>query len=219
MYVVYLTGGLASGKTTVADWLAAKGALIHDLDLIARQEQQSEEVKSALQQAFGEDILDEDRNVRRSLLAERAFATAEATQKLNDISWPPTIRRLEEYIHQANNQPSAPVTDQSDKESEYLDNLMVVQIPLLVEALQQAGNLLNLADEIITINADSQIRHSRAVQRGMDATDASQRLARQTSDEERQRIAHTVIDNSGSMDELHRTLESWLTDRRAKGMF
>ncbi|MCL2632233.1 MAG: dephospho-CoA kinase [Coriobacteriia bacterium] len=193
MYVVFLTGGLASGKSTVADILAEKGAILLDLDQIAKEEQESDEVKQQLQDAFGQDIVGEDGELNRRLLAERAFSSAEATQQLNDICWPPTISRLETYIATGKVDPSQQST------------LVVVQVPLLVEA----PVLIPLADEVIAVSAATEARLERAVQRGMDRQDAENRLARQVSDQEREKIADTVFDNSGDLDDLRQMVYEW----------
>lgn len=193
MYVVFLTGGLASGKSTVADILADRGAVLLDLDQIAKEEQESPEVMAQLQAAFGSDIVSEGQLDRR-MLAERAFATAEATTMLNEICWPPTIARLEKYIVEGKADPARDET------------LVVVQIPLLVEA----PALIPLADEIVTVSAPSELRLERAVARGMDRQDAENRLARQVSDEAREKIADTVFDNSNDMDALNELVEYWL---------
>jgi dephospho-CoA kinase len=198
MHVVYLTGGLASGKSTVLAWLHEAGAVVFDLDQIAREEQQSDAVLAELKQAFGDDIVDEGNTIVRSLLAERAFATEEATRQLNSICWPPVIKRVADYIKAGRSNPSG---DQQ---------LVVFEIPLLVEAAAQAPELILLADEIITVSASEQLRIDRAVQRGMSSTDASNRIARQTSDQEREAIATTVFHNTGSLDDLRMTVDRWL---------
>ncbi|MCL2137588.1 MAG: dephospho-CoA kinase [Coriobacteriia bacterium] len=200
MYVVFLTGGLASGKSTVAELFAQKGATVLDLDQIAKEEQESASVMSELKQEFGEDIVGADGELDRRLLAERAFASPEATARLNDICWPPTIKRLESYIVEGK---ANPADD---------DKLLVVQIPLLVEA----PVLIPLADEVITVNASSAIRLERAVERGMGRQDAENRLARQVSDEDREKIADTVFDNSGTIEELNALVDDWYIKRNLK---
>ena len=193
MHVIFLTGGLASGKSTVAELLAERGAVVLDADLIAKEAQESESVKSELQAAFGDDILDASGAVKHSLLAERAFASAEATQQLNDICWPPTIKWIEEYIVQGKADPA------------HQGTLLVVQIPLLAEAPM----LIPLADEVITVSAAPEIRLQRAVDRGMDEEDAKRRIARQVSDAEREQFADTVFDNSGDMEALREVVHAW----------
>jgi len=204
MYVVYLTGGLASGKSTVSAWLAEKGATIFDLDVIAREEQEAEPVLEELKKAFGADVVGADGKIVRSLLAERAFVSAEATQMLNEICWPPVIKRVSDYIADGKKHPD-----------DYPE-LVVFEIPLLVEAAEQAPGLMELADEIITISAPEDIRLERAVARGMSREDAERRIARQTTDKEREMIANTVLENASDQDSLKMILLDWFEQRLTK---
>jgi dephospho-CoA kinase len=201
MYVVFLTGGLASGKTTVAAMLADKGAILVDLDQMAKEEQESPEVLAELAQAFGGDVLDASGKLDRRLLAERAFATAEGATRLNEVCWPPVTRRLTAYLAEARLDPDA-------------RGLIVVQVPLLVEAHE----LIPLADEIVTVSAPEGLRLERAVSRGMEQTDAEQRLARQASDAEREAIAHTVLANVGDIEALRQSLDDWHEARQSRGL-
>ncbi|MCL2151290.1 MAG: dephospho-CoA kinase [Coriobacteriia bacterium] len=199
MYTVFLTGGLASGKSTVAERLAAKGATILDLDQIAKEEQESESVMAELRAEFGNDIVDSQGQLDRRLLAERAFASPEKTARLNEICWPPTIQRLSEYLVGGSCQPIEHGA------------MVVVQIPLLVEAQE----LIPLADEVVTVSVPPEMRLDRAINRGMDKTDAAQRLARQVTDEQREAIADTVFYNSGSLAELYQDIDEWYEQRMA----
>jgi dephospho-CoA kinase len=203
MYVVFLTGGLASGKSTVAGWLAEKGATVLDLDQMAKEEQESESVLAELAQAFGEDIIDDSGQLNRRLLAERAFCSPENTDRLNAICWPPVIKRLSDYLLGSTCQPLEH------------GEMVVVQIPLLVEVPE----LLPLAQEVVTISLPNELRLSRAIQRGMSQQDAEQRLARQVSDIEREKIAHTVFDNSEDIEQLRQLVDNWYEQRITGRLF
>jgi dephospho-CoA kinase len=197
MYVVLLTGGLASGKDAVSRCLAAFGATLLDLDVIAKEAQTEEPVLSQLAEAFGGDIVFADGSLDRALLARRAFADRQSADRLNAICWPPVKERVADYLLDNSCQPMEQ------------GGLIVVQIPLLAEA----PDFLDLADEVISVAADEEIRLGRTVARGMDSVDARNRLALQASDEERAAISDTVLINNGSLEELERQVREWYADR------
>ena len=197
MYVVLLTGGLASGKDTVSALLATFGATILDTDILAKRAQEDEVVLEQLKEEFGDDIVDANGLPNRQLLAERAFISQERAEKLNAISWPPVKDRIVEYLTNPRRQP----TEQ--------EGLLVIQIPLLTEA----PDFLDLADEVITVIADEETRFKRALTRGMKALDARQRLALQASDEKRISISDTVFDNNGTLKQLEDQVHAWYRNR------
>jgi dephospho-CoA kinase len=203
MYVVLLTGGLASGKDTVSAYLAERGATLLDLDVIAREAQSEEAVLAQLREAFGSDIIDADGTLDRSLLAERAFVDQHSAERLNAICWPPIKERVVEYILQNTCQPMRRA------------KLLVVQIPLLAEA----PDFLDLADEVIAVSADEALRFRRAVARGMSPVDARRRIALQADDEQRRAISDTVFVNNGSLDELKQQVDEWYADRIESRLF
>jgi dephospho-CoA kinase len=199
MYVVLLTGGLASGKDTVSAYLAELGATVLDLDLIAKEEQESEDVLAQLTDTFGDDILDSEGMLNRKVLAERAFSDSESADKLNAICWPPVKERIANYILADGCQPIQG------------GELLVIQIPLLAEA----PDLLDLHDEIISVSVPEELRFKRAIARGMDPKDAQNRLALQASDEERAAISDTIFENSGTREALKAQVLAWYEDRIA----
>jgi dephospho-CoA kinase len=203
MYVVLLTGGLAAGKDTVSSYLAGLGATILDLDLIAKEAQTEEPVLEQIKAEFGRDIVDAEGMLDRPLLAQRAFADREHADRLNAICWPPVMERVANYILGNTCQPMEHGA------------LLVVQVPLLVEAL----GLLDLADEIIAVIADENIRFKRALARGMDSEDVRNRLALQADDKQRAAISDTVFINNGSLKELEDQIRAWYDDRIAGRLF
>ncbi|MDR0501057.1 MAG: dephospho-CoA kinase, partial [Coriobacteriales bacterium] len=102
MYVVFVTGGLASGKKTVCELLHSWGATYLDADAIAKEEQEHPAILSLLAETFGKDIIyfdDVDKPcVNRCLLASRAFASKDEANKLNAIMWPAVQERLADYL-------------------------------------------------------------------------------------------------------------------------
>ena len=218
MYVVFVTGALASGKQTVCNLLCQRGAEVIDLDAIAKEEQEHPSVLDALKKEFGADILTAD-GLDRSLLAKRAFASVEASDRLNAICWPPAYRRLSGLLHKRRAE-STKGSEAAAAESGFIKSgLIVVEIPLLAEAASKLPELLNLADEIIVVEADEKRRLARAVKRGMDPTDASRRLALQESDEKRRVFATVVFDNNGTLESLEKQVESWYISKQHEHLF
>jgi dephospho-CoA kinase len=160
-------------------------------------------VLEALQDAFGHDVLNRAGELNRALLAERAFESPEACQKLNEICWPAVRERLADLLIGKSCQPRN------------IGNFVVVEIPLLVEAPE----LIAMADEIISVEADEAIRVLRAVARGMTVQDAKNRIDLQASDAERSALAHHVFDNNGSLEQLMQQVDAWYTQVQAERLF
>lgn len=179
-----LTGGIGSGKSTVSQMLADAGLTIVDADKIARLVvEPGQPALEELAAAFGADILRPDGTLNRSLLAHRAFASPEATAQLNAITHP----RIEEERER-----------QFAAAEECGADWVVYDMPLLVE--QGAHKAM---DYVVVVDVPADVRIRRLVEsRGMDADDARKRIAAQVSDEERRKAADTVLDNSGSIEQL-----------------
>ncbi|MGH3801000.1 MAG: dephospho-CoA kinase [Pseudonocardiaceae bacterium] len=180
MLRVGLTGGIGSGKSTVAARLAQRGAWIIDSDRIAREVVQPGTAGlRAVVDEFGAGIRTEDGDLDRSALAARVFDDADARGRLNAIVHPLVAARSAELIQ------TAP-----------LDAVVVQDVPLLVEAGLAAGFPL-----VVVVHADAEVRVGRLVeQRGMAKPDAAARIAAQATDQQRRAAADVWLDNSGSRD-------------------
>ncbi|MDD7581324.1 dephospho-CoA kinase [Corynebacterium sp. 32222D000AT] len=189
MRLVGLTGGIGSGKSTVAKMLEEAGATVVDADQIARDIM--EPGRPALQDAayaFGSDILNPDGSLDRGKLAERAFASREATDKLNRITHP----RIGEQTRKA-----------FRKARERGDEVVVYDMPLLVDK-----GLDKDMDLVLVVDVEPEERVNRLVGRGLTADDARARIKAQIPDDKRRAAADIVIDNNGSLEDLRERVEA-----------
>ena len=178
---VGLTGGIASGKSLVAEELAARGAVVIDADVLAREVvEPGTEGLAAVVERFGGSVLRAGR-LDRARLGQIVFADLESRRDLERIVHPAVRARAAE-LEQA-----APP-----------DAVVVHVIPLLVETGQQ-----DRFDVVIVVDVDPETQLARLVARdGLDAADAQARLAAQASREQRRAVADIVIDNGGSVTDL-----------------
>jgi dephospho-CoA kinase len=178
---VGLTGGIASGKSLVADELAARGAVIIDADVLAREVVESgTDGLAAVVERFGEGVLQSGR-LDRARLGQIVFADPEARRDLERIIHPAVRARAAE-LEQA-----AP-----------MDAVVVHVIPLLVETGQQ-----DRFDVVVVVDVDPDTQVARLVARdGFEEADALARLAAQATREERRAVADVVLANSGRVTDL-----------------
>lgn len=185
---VGLTGGIGSGKSTVATMLEARGAVVVDADLIARQlVEPGGAALAELVTEFGPRILTEDGSLSRAELAAMAFSDQRATERLNAIMHP-LIR--EEAARQLEEQPEAAV--------------VVYDMPLLVETGQE-----DLVDVVVVVDVPEETQVDRAVRlRGLDEDDVMRRMAVQASRSDRLAAADVVIDNNGPLSETEAQVDA-----------
>jgi dephospho-CoA kinase len=192
-----LTGGIGSGKSTVASLLAARGAVIVDADLIAREVlAPGTPGLAAVVQAFGDRILGPDGVLDRPALAAIVFADPEQRALLDAVVHPLVRHRTAELVA------AAPT-----------DSVVVNDVPLLVETGQASSY-----DVVLVVEAAPEIRVARLVGRGLTEEDARARIAAQATDEQRRAVADVVLDNSGTPEALVEQVDRFWTDRVARGM-
>lgn len=182
MPLIALTGGIASGKSTIARRLEEHGALVVDADALVRELQQpGTPVLAAIVEAFGEGTLLPDGGLDRAALGARIFADPGARARLNAI------------VHPAVQQESARRFREALAEDP--GRVVVYDVPLLVEARPD-----DPWDLVVVAHAPAAMRAERLVaHRGMDAAAAAERVAAQASDAERLAIADVVVDTAGSL--------------------
>lgn len=193
MPLIALTGGIASGKSTIARRLGELGAVIVDADRIVREVQAAgSPVLAAIAKEFGAGVLDEHGALDRATLGERVFGDADALGRLNAIVHPAVREESQRQFATAfAADPNA---------------IVVYDVPLLAEA--RGATEWHL---IVVADAPSSMRERRLVElRGLDAAAARARVASQASDAERRAIADVVIDTSGSVEQtLSQVDELW----------
>lgn len=183
MYVLALTGGIGSGKSVAAEVLKERGAVVIDLDDIAKGLLEPKmPVHAMVVDAFGRDILDADGRIDVRALADAAFASGESTRRLNAI------------VHPAVYAAAAGALDALALQAEP-PRVVVLVVPLLAEA----PAFIDLADAVLDISADEERCIERCVARGMDEDDVRRRAAQQVGDAERRSISDHVIENDASL--------------------
>lgn len=182
MPLIALTGGIASGKSTIARRLGELGAVVVDADAIVRDVQRAgSPVLEAIASTFGTDVIRHDGELDRAVLGGRVFGDAEAVARLNAIVHP-AVR-----AESARRFADAFVTDP--------DAVVVYDVPLLVEA-----RVDDPWDLIVVAHAPAEVRQQRLVRlRGMSDADAAARISSQVSDAARLAIADVVIDTGGAL--------------------
>ncbi len=197
MRTAFLAGGIASGKSTVASLLRGRGARLVDLDQVSREVlEPGSSVLAEIAAEFGDDLLDaETGELNRGLLAARAFASPEATARLEEIEMPAIRGCLGELLTPSCCAASVPA-------------LTVVEVPLL----DRVEDMLSLADDVLVVVAPLALRRERAIGRGMTGEDFDARVAHQPSDDYLRAHATYVIDNTGDEAALEAAVDAWLEE-------
>jgi dephospho-CoA kinase len=187
MLRVGLTGGIGSGKSTVAAILAAHGAVVVDSDAIAREVvAPGTEGLARVLSRFGPDVTTADGSLDRAALAAIVFGDPRALADLNSVLHPLVAARTRELLAAA------------DEAA-----VVVFDVPLLVENAMQ-----DRYDRVVVVHAETETRLSRLAARGVAKDDALRRMAAQASDEQRAAVADELIDNSGGRERLEAEVAS-----------
>ncbi len=193
MLLVGLTGGIGAGKSTVADLLAERGAVIVDADEVARAVvEPGEPALAKLVDRFGSGILDADGRLDRAVVAKVAFADDESRRDLEAITHPAIN---EEFTRRVTDAPS--------------DAVVVLDVPLLVESEQARKRPYQT---VIVVEAPRDVRLARLEARGVNRADAEARMAAQAADDERRKLATYVVDNAGDRAALERQIDEIWSD-------
>ncbi len=188
---VGLTGGIGAGKSTVADLFSQKGAVVIRSDELARQviEPQTPGFQQVIDR-FGKDLLNAEGYIDRAKLAQIVFKDDAALKDLENIIHP--------LVRSKTNQ----IIDQHTSET-----IIVNEIPLLLEKKMES-----LFDFLVIVISSEKNRLERLAHRGLTAEQATARMAKQVSDDERKAAADFLIVNDGNLDQLEADVEKiWQT--------
>ena len=191
-YILGLTGGIASGKSTVSAYLAKNGALIIDADLIARQvvAKKSSGLKQIVAK-FGGEILTASGELDRKKLGKLVFSNKELLKALTDITGPLIRAEILREIEAA-------------KKAQV--KMVVLDIPLLFETGYQT-----LCDKVMVVTIPSKLQLERVMKRdNLSAAEARKRIANQLPASKRNELADVLIDNSKSVAETYQQVLKWL---------
>lgn len=192
--IIGLTGGIASGKSTVSNMLKAKGFTIVDADIAARKVvEPGEPAYEQIIEAFGEGILLEDLTIDRKKLGALIFADEALRMKLNSIVHP-AVR--------------AWMTREKDRAIENGEKTVFLDIPLLFES-----RLTYMVERTILVYVDEETQLKRLMARnGLSEKEAQMRIRAQMPLSEKKALADAVIDNNGSPEETKKQLEKIVSD-------
>lgn len=190
MPLIALTGGIASGKSTIAARLAELGAVVVDADALAREVvEPGEPALGAVRDAFGDEVIREDGSLDRPALGRIVFADPQRRHVLNGIVHPAVLHRS----HAAFDAAFA-----RDRRA-----VVVYDVPLI--DARGVGEF----ERIVVADAPVEVRVERLVRlRGMTEEDARARVAAQLSDEDRRALASDVIDTSGTLEATLKQVDS-----------
>ncbi len=189
MLNVALTGNIASGKSTVANWFADWGATVIDADqLVLEIQRAGSPTLGAIARRFGADVIRPDGELDRALLRRRVFDDQAALRDLNAIVHPEVRRRRDALVAEA---------------AARGDSVVVSDIPLLFEVMDPAA-----FDLVVLVDAPADARRARLVsQRGLSPDEADRLLASQLPAEAKRARSDIVLDNAGSLEDLRRAAE------------
>ena len=183
--IIGLTGGIASGKSTVSKYLAEKGFKVYDADKIAKDISGKKSVQEEIILTFGNEILDENGNVDRKKLKEIVFGDKEKLKQLNAIIHPKVIDFYKEL------------------KEKNTDKIIIFDVPLLFES-----GIDKFCDKILVVISDYEIQLDRIVERDkIDRELAEKIIKSQLSNEERIKKTDVIIENNSSLEDLFEKVE------------
>lgn len=189
MIVIGLTGGIGSGKSTVAQFMAELGAVVLNADEVGHEAYRPHtETWQELVSTFGSGILQVDEEINRKKLGEIVFADPQALTRLNQIVHPRMFRMMQERI---------------GRWRERGVEVLVLEAAILFEA-----NWTSLVDEIWVSIAPEEVVVQRLQEKGLDPAQVRARIRSQLPTEERAKRANVIIDNNGDLAQLKAKVEA-----------
>lgn len=180
-FSVGITGGLASGKSTLASWFAEAGCAVLDADeVVADLYRPGEAGAAAVEELFGPGFLTAKGAVDREKVAGRVFGDQQALATLESAVHPLVRDRVREWLDEQ-------------------DGLAAVEATLMLES-----RLAEELDLVVAVSSEEVLRSQRAVNRGLSARQVESRLAAQSDDAYREAGADVVIRNNGTLEDFRR---------------
>ncbi|KRN86978.1 dephospho-CoA kinase [Ligilactobacillus acidipiscis] len=188
-YVLGLTGGIASGKSTVSDYLYEQGAVIIDADVVSREVvRPGAKGLSGLTAEFGQQILDEGGTLNRAALGDIIFNSKEKRDIVNGILHPLIKEEMLAQVESA---------------AQKGTDVVVLAIPLLFES-----HCERYCDAVLVVDIDPNTQIQRLIERnGYTKEQAQARISSQMDPTERRKRADFVVDNNGSKEETYRQID------------
>jgi len=184
---VGLTGGIASGKSAVAEVLKSEKIPVVDADEVSRAVMRpGSSLFHDIVQAFGPEVLNQDGDLDRVALGEKVFSNPQALERLNALTHPVIWAEMQRQV----------------TELEQKHPLVVVMVPLLLENRRQ-----DWVDEVWVVSLPREVQKARLMERNhLSPEQAEARISAQMPLEEKLTLADRVIDNSGTLEQLHQSL-------------
>ena len=190
MFIIGLTGGIGTGKSTVSNYLEGKGCLILDADKISRQ--MTEKGQPALEEIgriFGFHLIKEDGNLDRQALGNIVFNDKEKLDILQSIITQNVVENINNRLIELKNDDTK--------------GIVVIDAPLLFEC-----GMEGLADENWLVSASLDVRLERVKKRdGLSEDEILSRINNQMSQEDKEKLSQVILDNSTTLDELYRQID------------
>lgn len=193
-YIVGITGGIATGKSTVTRYIAQEGYSTLDADQVAAQVMAEDRVKNLLAQSFGQSIIALDGSLDRQVLSRIVFSKPDQLAILNALVHPLVFQKIEEYIRECQ------------------DLMLFIEMPLLFES----GHL-NLYNETWLVYVDPALQLKRLMERNnFSQLEAESRIKAQMPMSVKQARADYLIDNSGDLERTYQQVHARLQDLQNK---
>jgi len=188
VFVIGITGGIGTGKSTAAKIFAERGVRVLDADEISKKVTGPQgSALEFIRALLGNKAVDSSGNLNRKYVASLVFTDRTKLDKLSAI------------IHK---QVLEEIGLELEKEREKATKVIILDVPIPVQK-----GFLDVCNQVWVISADKQVRLSRIMDRGMDADDAKRRMAMQMTREEYENLADIVIENNEGEDELREKIE------------
>ena len=172
--IIGLTGGIGSGKSTVASYIASKGIPVYIADDEAKKIMEREDIKQKIQNLFAESILNSDNSLNRKKIADFVFKNPEKLKELNAIVHPEVQLHFTNWVKSHENYP-----------------FIVKEVAILFET---GGN--KACDKVILITAPEEVRINRAMSRdNLTKEEILVRISNQYSDEKKKKMSDFIVDN------------------------